>query len=170
VHASEGKDWPNWAYIQDFGGPTTDGGKWAQPTGLEVRCMTFEALVHRAQGILYFSYWPQAPETWKEITRINRDIERIVPWLVAKDGKEVAAKSSSPAVQVRARRVGDSWMILAVNVQAKPIDLTITVDGLGDATLSLPQENRAKNAAGGKLDERLGAFESKVYLSGKEPE
>jgi hypothetical protein len=130
--------------------------------------MTFDALVHRANGIMYFSYWPKAPQTWDEITRINRDIERILPWLVAKEGKEVDVKSSNPAIQVRARRVGESWLIIAVNVQSKFVDVTIEAAGLGGAVLRLPQENRETKATGGKFTERLEPYEAKVYLSGAE--
>src|SRR5205823_9888430 len=114
-----GSSWPHWSYIQIFGGPDTDGGKWAQPLPHEVRCMTFDALVHRANAIMYFSYWPKAPQTWASVAELNRELEGLVPWIVAKEGKEVEAKSSEAAIQVRARRVGDSWMILAVNVQPK---------------------------------------------------
>ena len=93
-----GENWPHWCYIQDFGGKETDGGKWAQPLPHEVRCMTFIALVHRADGILYFSYWPKAPETWHSIGKLNRDLYRIMPWLTA-EGTEVPIVVGDGAVQ-----------------------------------------------------------------------
>src|SRR5439155_715384 len=87
-----GPNWPHWSYIQIFGGPDTDGGKWAQPLPHEVRCMTFDALVHRANAIMYFSYWPKAPATWASVADLNRELEAsVVPWIVAKDGKEIEA-------------------------------------------------------------------------------
>ncbi|MEO6437077.1 MAG: hypothetical protein ABIP55_15140 [Tepidisphaeraceae bacterium] len=169
VRRVNGTDWPNWTYIQCFGGPETDGGKWANPLPHEVRCMTFEALVHRAQGILYFSYWPRLPQTWASITELNRDLERIVPWLIAKEGKEVRAGSSEANVHLRARQVGSGWLIIAVNVGKTPCDATLAIAGLGDAELELPYEHRKKRATGGKLTERFGPFEAKVYLAGPEP-
>src|SRR3954467_4329003 len=54
-----GRGWPHWTYIQTFGGPETDNGVWAVPLPHEVRFMAYQALVHRATGILYFSYWPR---------------------------------------------------------------------------------------------------------------
>src|SRR5262249_2216412 len=72
-----GEGWPHWCFIQIFGGADTDGGKWAQPTPQEVRCMTFNALVHRATGINYFSYWPKAPTTWDSVGKLNRDLSRL---------------------------------------------------------------------------------------------
>jgi hypothetical protein len=122
-------DWPHWAYIQDFGGPDTDGGKWAQPTPQEVRCMTYIALVHRVQGILYFSYWPKAPQTWESIGPLNQEIQGIVPDLLA-DGTEPAASSSTPGVEVRARKIKNRWLILAVNTRRTPATSTVHVDGL----------------------------------------
>lgn len=53
-----GANWPQWTYIQTFGGPEADNGVWAVPLPHEVRFMVYQALVHRATGILYFSYWP----------------------------------------------------------------------------------------------------------------
>jgi hypothetical protein len=131
--------------------------------------MTFDALAHRATGILYFSYWPKAPLTWASVTELNKDLERIVPWLIAKDGKEVEAQSSEPAIHVRARRVGEGWMIIAVNVLSKNHQPTIAVQGLGDVELRLPYENRTLKASAGKWSDRFAPYEAKVYLSGREP-
>jgi len=161
-------NWPHWTYIQDFGGPNTDGGKWAQPTAAEVRCMTFIALVHRANGILIFSYWPQAPEMWNSIGGLNRDIAKIAPWVMAK-GTEVPAKSSTEQVQARARKVGGSWIVLAVNTERSAIDTTITIDGLGDVELkSLVNANRIK-ATGGKLEAQFAPVQAMAFTVGPAP-
>jgi hypothetical protein len=167
VHANP--NWPHWTYIQDFGGPDTDGGKWAQPTAAEVRCMTFIALVHRANGILIFSYWPKAPDMWKSIGPLNRDVAKIAPWVMAK-GTEVAAKVSTEQVQARARKVGDgSWIVMAVNIERAAIDATITIDGLGDVELkSLVDAKRAK-ATSGKIDAHFAPCEAKVFTIGTAP-
>ena len=175
IHMDRARDvhknanWPHWTYIQDFGGPETEGGKWAQPTAAEVRCMTFTALVHRANGILIFSYWPKAPEMWNSIGPLNRDVARIAPWLMAK-GAEVPAKVSSEQVQARARRIGDaSWIVMAVNTERTGIDATITIDGLGDVELkSLIDAKRAK-ATSGKVDAHFAPCEAKVFTIGPAP-
>jgi hypothetical protein len=164
-----GPNWPHWSYIQIFGGPDTDGGKWSQPLPHEVRCMAFDALVHRATGILYFSYWPKAPLTWASVSDLNREIQTLVPWILAKDGKEVEARSSHPEIHVRARRVGDSWMILAVNVQPKFFDETITVTGLGEVKLRVPRDSRMFTSSDGKISDRFAPFEAKAYVVGPEP-
>jgi hypothetical protein len=103
------------------------------------------------------------------VSELNREIETLVPWILAKEGKEVEAKSSHPEIHVRARRVGDSWMILAVNVQPKYFDETITVAGLGEAELRVPRDARTFKASGGKVIDRFAPFEAKAYLVGAEP-
>jgi hypothetical protein len=175
VHMDRARDvhknanWPHWTYIQDFGGPETEGGKWAQPTAAEVRCMTFIALVHRANGILIFSYWPKAPEMWNSIGPLNRDVAKIAPWLMAK-GTELPAKVGTEQVQARARKLGDgSWIVISVNTERTPIDATITIDGLGDVELtSLLDANRA-TATGSTLESRFAPCEAKVYTIGAAP-
>ena len=47
-------------FVETFGGPDTDFGKWAQPLPHGVWFMAFNALVHRANGILNFPYRPRA--------------------------------------------------------------------------------------------------------------
>src|SRR6185295_3714559 len=124
-------NWPHWPYIQIFGGPDTDGGKWKQPEPGEVRCMVYDALVHRANGIFYFSYWPQAPQTWAAVGVLNDELRRLAPWLLA-DGKELEAKSDLPQVQVRVKATdgGKSGVVLLVNTSPDPCYATITIPQL----------------------------------------
>jgi hypothetical protein len=164
-----GEGWPTFTIVQTFGGPDTDGGIWSQPLPHEVRFMAFNALVHRANGICYFSYWPRAPHTWAAVTTINRDIRRIVPWLV-NPGEEVKAEVDNAAVEVRARKVGDGWIVIATNTEPKPATVALKVEGLGDASLALPYENRVARTKGGTWRENFDAHEAKVYLVGDEPE
>ncbi len=142
----------------------------AHETGAaEVRCLTFIALVHRANGILIFSYWPKAPAMWNAIGPLNRDVSRIAPWLMAK-GDEVVVKSSAEQVQARARKVGDAWIVIAVNTERTPCDATITGAELGDVELTslLGAKQRAK-VSGGSLAQHFGPCEAKVFVVGQTP-
>jgi hypothetical protein len=163
-----GANWPNFTFIQTFGGPDSDGGKWAQPLPHEVRCMAMQALVHRTNGILYFSYWPRAAQTWASIAELNQQIDRLTPWLLA-DGEESPATSSAPAVEIRAKRVGQSWMVIAVSTSSKPLDAQFNVPGLGDAPLRVLTEDRIVRPAAGQWPEAFAPFEARVYLAGDEP-
>ncbi|HTL28071.1 MAG TPA: hypothetical protein VL282_02570, partial [Tepidisphaeraceae bacterium] len=163
-----GPNWPNFVFVQTFGGPNSDGGKWAQPLPHEVRFMAFSALVHRANGILYFSYWPQAQTTWASIAQLNKDIQHLVPWLTS-PGEEIKATSSDENVQVRARQLGDSWMIIATNISARPIEATISLPRLAGVRFMMPFENRTVPAKDGTWHERFDAYAEHTYLLGDEP-
>jgi hypothetical protein len=166
---ANGPNWPNFTFIQTFGGPETDGGIWSQPLPHEVRFMAIAALVHRANGILYFSYWPRSPETWASISELNRDIEQLVPWLIA-DGDEQPASSSNPAVEIRARKVaGGGWMILAVNTTRQPQQATLKIPSLGDATPRRFRDGEPATWKSGARTERFAALEEKAYLLGETP-
>jgi len=159
-----GEGWPVFTFVQTFGGPETDGGLWAQPLGHEVRFMVFDALVSRANGIFYFSYWPRAAGTWAEVGRVNTQLRRLTPWLVG-NGQEAVAKASEDAVRVRARRVGASWMVIVVNTSRKEVEAKLGVEGLADGKLRMPFEGlREIGVKGGGWSERLEGHEVKVYL------
>jgi hypothetical protein len=130
--------------------------------------MAFDALVHRANAILYFSYWPRAAATWASVATLNRDIERLVPWLLAA-GEEKPAKSSEAAIEVRAKQVGDGWMVLAVNTLPRAIDAELKVGELGNATLRMPFDAKDVNSLAGRWRERFAAYEAKAYLVGDTP-
>jgi hypothetical protein len=170
IHIDEAKrvhgpDWANWAYIQVFGGPDTDGGKWAQPLPHEVRCMAYLALVHGATGILYFSYWPKAPDTWNSLRELNKEIHRISPWLVSK-GEELTIKSSDPQVHVRAKRVDNGGIIIAVNTSPAFCQANFKVDA--DLTRGMRQLSRYRivKIAKGKFKDSFGPYEAKIYIWG----
>ena len=168
-----GQFWPHWPYIQIFGGPDTDGGKWRQPTPEEVRCMVYLGLVHRANGILYFSYWPKAAETWQSVGLLNGEIKKMTPWLVTR-GAELVARSTNPDVRVRARRTapdGTSGLLIFVNTTEKPVETEISIPGIQNRDVHLRQMfgNRSLSLEGGLFTERLEAYGTRVYFWGQEP-
>ena len=130
--------------------------------------MTFHALVHRATGINYFSYWPRATTTWDSVTKLNKDLHRIEPWLLAQ-GEEAPARCDHPAIQVRAKKVGASWMVIVLNTEPKFHSARITVEGLVAEQLPLAFAHRSVEALRGEWTERFGPFEERVYLEGREP-
>lgn len=173
IHIDEAKrvhgaDWPNWAYIQVFGGPNTDGGKWAQPLPHEVRCMAYIALVHGANGILYFSYWPKAPDTWNSLRDLNREIHRISPWLVSK-GEELPIKSDNPQVHVRARKVKNSGIIIAVNTSPVFCHTEFNIESGGTRAVKELSRNRIRKMLKGRIKDSFGPYEAWIYTWGEEP-
>jgi hypothetical protein len=156
---------PNWTCIQVFGGPDTEGGKWAQPTPREVRAMTFIALVHGATGILYFSYWPKAPETWRSLGDLNRDLRSMVPWLVA-EGEELETGVSNRAIHVRARRIGEGGIAIAVNTTPEAVDSALFVRGTGTRPARRLFEGETILIARSNIRDHFGPYQERVYVWG----
>lgn len=165
-----GQAWPHWTYIQTFGGPETDNGVWAVPLPHEVRFMAYQALVHRATGILYFSYWPQQPRTWQSLAMLNREIHTLVPRLVA-PGKEAMLTTENPSIQARMRTSpgAKSGLIIAINTSPKFVHTAIEARG-APTELSLPFETRnVQLTSESKINDRFEPYGVHVYTWGLEP-
>ncbi len=164
-----GPNWPQWTYIQIFGGPETDNGIWAVPLPHEVRFMAYQALVHRATGILYFSYWPRQPRTWQSVAVLNREIQRLVPRLVA-PGTEATAKADSSAIQVRARRNGPgSGVIIAINCSPAFVQAELQFDN-APRVLTLPFDGgTVQPTIDGRWPARFAPYGVRVYTWGVDP-
>jgi hypothetical protein len=160
-------NWPHWPFIQIFGGENCENGKWKQPEPAEVRCMVYNALVHRANGIFYFSYWPKAPKTWASVGVLNRELQRLTPWLVA-PGTELETKSSLPEIQVRAKSIenGKAGLVLVNSTSDQPRYVSISIPqlpagelrGLFDAHTFQPVTNR--------FTEKLEPYDTRAYVWG----
>jgi hypothetical protein len=163
-------NWPHWPFIQIFGGPDCDGGKWKQPDPVEVRGMVYIALVHRAGGIFFFSYWPKAPRTWESVGVLNRELRRMAPWLVA-PGCELETQSSLPEVQVRARSVGQgkSGLVLVVNTTAEPHYVEICIPQLPTGEVGGLFDHHTFKPVKNKFTEKLGPYDTRAYSWGNEP-
>jgi hypothetical protein len=107
------------------------------------------------------------------VTELNKDIERLGPWLLAK-GEERKVTSSDGAVEVRAKRLegnAGAWMIIATNSSPKEVRTKLKIDGMADTKLSMPfDRGRTVDAKSGEWSERFPAHDVKVYLAGPEPE
>ena len=168
--AIHGKSWPHWPFIQIFGGPNTDGGRWRQPLPAEVRCLVYIALVHRAQGVFYFSYWPQAKKTWAEVGVLNREIQRLTPWLVA-TGSEISASSTNRAVHVRAKQLAEpgAGLLLGVNTSASSVRTEISIPAWGKVKLRGFFDGQERAVTQGKIEASFGPHESRAWAWGDAP-
>ena len=162
-------NWPHWPFIQIFGGPDCEGGKWKQPEPDEVRCMVYIALVHRANGIFYFSYWPKAPKTWAAVRVLNHELEKMSPWLV-EPGNELEARSGLPEIQVRARALRDrkTGIVLVINTTAADHYVEISIPQLPAKELTGLYDDHTFKPVNYKFTERLGPYASRCYTWGKQ--
>jgi hypothetical protein len=165
-----GQGWPQWTYIQTFGGPESDNGVWAVPLPHELRFMAYQALVHHATGMLYFSYWPQQPRTWQSLAALNREIQTLVPRLIA-PGHDAMLKADSASIQVRRRLLAKdkSGLVIAINTTPKFVQTVLHLEH-GAREMIAPFEGRTiKLSANGELPERFPPYGVHVYTWGAEP-
>ena len=168
IHRIHGSGFPVWPVIQVFGGPDTEDGKWAPPTPVEVRCMTYLALAHGAKGMLFFSYWPKAPRTWAEVGVLCRELHRLTPFLVL-PGQEMDVRSPDKAIHTRGIRVGRAGIVIAVNVEPTFRTAALAVRGVR-GTLDVPFENRRIAVRRGELVDRLMPYGVHIYQWGETPQ
>lgn len=168
LHHLHGPGFPVWAAIQVFGGPDTEGGKWAAPTPIEVRCMTYLAVAHGAKGVLFFSYWPKLPRTWAEVGALTRELHRLTPFL-ATPARELRVVSRPPALHVRCLQTGKAGIVLAVNTEARFQTASFKIPDLRTRDLALPFENRRLAVRRGTVTDRFMPYEVHVYQWGAAP-
>jgi hypothetical protein len=79
------------------------------PTPLEVRNMTYQALLGGAKGILYYTYYDEAlylPEhaaLWKELKALNQELKSLSPWFL--EGRYQPLKFTQPTLK------GGVWLL-----------------------------------------------------------
>ncbi len=100
-----------------------------EPTFAEKRAMVFLALVHRAQGLVCYSYYDllkggkeQFERRWREISAIAGEVRALMPVLL--EGEEVAADLEGP-VRYRAIRHAGRIHLIVVNTDTRPRQATI---------------------------------------------
>jgi hypothetical protein len=137
-----------------------------EPTADEKRAMIYLALIHRAQGLVCYSYHDlfkdvpagkQVPQEvferrWTEVTDALRDIREILPFLL--DGEETAADLTS-RVRYRVLRLKDKACVIFVNTDPKD---------MAAALIPLPCGTTARKLRSGLVVPILGGKLSMAIL------
>ncbi|AEB09609.1 hypothetical protein [Desulfobacca acetoxidans] len=165
-----------WAVVQAFGGGRYVKDGWARrPTYMEMRVLTYLALVHGAHGVFYFSY-PEArssPEAWTGLTRIVGQLRDLQAWLAVPNTRSPFTLEMLPPYQTDYRgrpavhyawkkKNGDRLLIL-VNVLDQPVSFRLAgfppqVAWLQDFWLPIKTVTLQ-----GDIRENLGPYEVRVY-------
>ena len=172
AHAGMSRAKPVWCVPQIFQwGNYSKAAKDREPTFAEKRAMIFLALIHRADGLICYSYYDLFKDVdkagferrWKEVSAIAQEVRRLIPVLL--EGREVAVGHADP-VRYRALMHDGVTRILAVNTSP---------DAEADLSIALPDAKSAKRAdadaeariADGKLLDRLKPLETAIYEAGR---
>lgn len=171
-----------WAVIQAFGGEKWVKQGWPRrPTYLEMRCLTYLALVHGAQGIFYFSY-PEVKAdsiSWEALKKIVAELRQLRTWLVAPDAPqslqlEITSPfkvdaNGRPAVHFGQKKRGGENLLILVNVIDRPVSFYLK--GFPHQLPWLSEVNNQQKSVvlDDNIREELGPYEARLY-SYREPD
>jgi hypothetical protein len=148
------------------------------PTPAEVRSEVWLALIHGADGLIYFchQFEPRFIEAGfladeamaAAIGVINRQIHELAPVLRSPELPEaerarVESSSAEVPIDAMSRRVGGSYHVFAAAARAGETTATFTVPGLGDARVEVIGEGRAIEARAGAWTDTFGPYEVHLY-------
>jgi len=165
-----------WAVIQAFGGGKYVKDGWPRrPTFVEMRCLTYLALVHGAHGIFYFSYPEVKADTtsWEALKKIAAELRQLRTWLVAPDAPqsvqlEIASPfkvdaNGRPAIHFcQKKRNGENLLVL-VNVIDRPVSFYLKGFPQQLPWLSEVINQQKSVVLDGNIREELGPYEARIY-------
>jgi hypothetical protein len=165
-----------WAVIQAFGGPQHIKEGWPRlPTYLEMRCLTYLALVHGAHGLFYFSY-PDVranERTWQGLKRIVGQLRQLRTWLVVPNEKvslklEIispykADASGKPAIHFCQKQRGRENLLILVNVLDRSVSFFLKGFPPKVEYLSAVFLQQKSVVLDDNIREKLGPYEVRVY-------
>lgn len=164
---------PAWCCIEC----THIGNEKVMPTVEQVRAEVWMALIHGANGLIYFchEFKPRFieagmlayPEMAKGIGAINQQIHALAPALNSPTLADAAtASSSSPQtpIDIMVKRHGGATYVFAVAMRDGATRGSFSVAGLkGSNKITVLGENRTLTAADGKWDDAFKGYEVHLY-------
>lgn len=165
-----------WAVIQTFGGEKYAKDGWPRrPTYLEMRCLTYLALVHGAHGLFYFSY-PEAqgdPISWEGLQWIVGQLRHLHTWLVVPQAPVTlklemtspfrADAAGRPAVHFCQKQLGPEHLLILVNVIDRPVSFYLYGFPPQVKWLTEVFQQDKSVVLDGNIREKLGPYEVRVY-------
>ena len=163
---------PVWSCIEC----TNFDGK-AGPTPSQVRSEVWMAIIHGANGLIYFvhQFKPTFDETallddpqmLSEVTSINKQIRNLTPVLKSPGAPDAASVTSSNAaapIDLLVKRKDGATYIFAAGMRSENTSGAFMVRGIhGDANVEVLGENRAITAHDGKFTDDFKPFGVHIY-------
>jgi hypothetical protein len=166
-----------WAVVQAFGGEKWARHGWPRPpTYLEMRGLTYLAVVHGAHGLFYFSYPEVRSDTasWQGLRKIVAELGQLRTWLVAPDAPQsLQMEMTSPfktdsagraAVHYCLKSRGNEHLLVLVNVIDRPVSFYL--HGFPQSAPWLTELFQRRNSViqDGNIREEMGPYEVRLYL------
>ncbi|MFH1147251.1 MAG: fibronectin type III domain-containing protein [Pseudomonadota bacterium] len=162
---------PLWLVSQIFD-PSNYGDPGGRiPTRDEMRAMTYLALNHGANGLVYYSYFDirlkdYYPSHWANVKAIASEVASLKPALLSIDPVDASASSSNSSLDCRLIKDGSECYLLAVNTLNGAISgASFTVSGTGDLSLIdvLFENGRQVPLVSSSFTDDFGPYQVHVY-------
>ncbi|NIA28425.1 MAG: hypothetical protein GWP06_00760 [Actinobacteria bacterium] len=159
----------SWEMLRKAG--ERDSSKILYPTFQQSRFMAYDAIIHGANGILYWgmSHTPQPSEFWTNLKRIVRELADLQNVLVArteplrvKKTYHETGHSIDAGVEIIAKKADNSVYLLSANADKNPVKITLS--GLtGFSRVDVLNENRNVPIRSGGFTDSFEPFAVHVY-------
>ncbi len=141
-----------------------------EPTAVEIRNMTYQALVNNVRGIIYYTYndgyWrlEEHPAVLQALRDLAPEVRRLAPVLL--DGVYTPLPTSKPDLLAAQWRYGDEVYVMVVNAtdraSAVTVNLAVPVSGPAKPVFDRRPEGMTFNA--GRLQGSLDPMAVHVYV------
>jgi len=136
------------------------------PTYDEVRCMTYQALIEGAKGLIYYAFYELQGDPlgfdarWADMTRIGREVRALEPALLSVDPPpEGLAVRGAPWT---AFRDGKQVWVLVTNPEPQPVEMRMDLPPGVDAVETMAGD--AVPAAGGAVARSLAPLACETFI------
>ena len=142
------------------------------PTLDEVRCMTYQSLVHGANGLIYYSFFdlkrdPLGFESrWADVKKVGEEVKRLTPILLStEEPPKVQLSSGVKNIHFSAKQHDGKLYILAVNISREEHDAEFVISADAEKATVL-FEGRALNIEIFRLKDTFQPLDVHVYEIG----
>jgi hypothetical protein len=153
-----------WLVPQAFGGSEM----WnREPTGQEIRLMTYMGLISGVKGIQYYVHAagnlnPQSVSAWSAASNVAVETAQMTSFLLSADTAPVL-HANDPKILTKAFRYHDNILLVAVNNENQPKAYTLTADLAADKA-ECWFEDRAVTIENGQIHDMIDGYGTRVYL------
>ncbi len=149
----------------------------------EQYCQTYLALIHGAKGIFYWRYPVYHADSWTALTNLCGELTALAPAVLAPDVPQTVAYATWSAsaqaylpvslyppanlftdIQVCLRQATNgNYVLLAANTKRYAVDVTFSIENLGNAMVSCPFSQFSATAVNGEFSDQLDGFGTRAY-------
>lgn len=153
---------PVWMFLQAY----HRGPKNVMPTFHESRFMAYNAILHGAQGVLYYGLrhlqWPN--EMWPQLEKVGNELKTLNPVLVAPWSGEIDPAAKKEGLEIRHKRVDGQDYLFVANTTGTRVEWNWEVDL---SQLHVLFENRTITKNEGGFQDTFEPYAVHIYSTTK---